>query len=140
MRANLGFAVRAAQEFGLVDLLDAERFRPVELRSWVRADDQRGRFLRETVGDMPPGGLDQVAGLLPGERRQRPGDDVRLVGQRAWPGGRRRLLERQAESFQTFDELAVARLGEESRDGVRDRRPDPADLADFLGTRPGDRS
>src|SRR6266849_3321151 len=65
---NLGFAVRAAQEFGFVDLLDPEGLRLLELGPRIGADDQRGRLLRQAVGHVAAGGLDQVAGLLPRER------------------------------------------------------------------------
>src|SRR5467141_2082989 len=82
---NLGFAVRAAQEFGFVDLLDAQRLGLLELRSRVGTDDQGGRLLRQAVRYVPAGGLDQVARLLPRERGQGAGDDEGLVRQRPSP-------------------------------------------------------
>src|SRR6266545_5595850 len=132
---NLGFAVRAAQEFGLVDLLDTERFRLVEFRPWIGADDQRRGFLRQVVGNVSARRFNQIARVLAGECRQRAGDDVGLVGERPRAGGRGGLLQRQAERFESLDELAVARLGKEARDGVGNRRPDAAHFADLLGRR-----
>src|SRR2546423_14812574 len=78
---NLGFAVRAAQEFGFVDLLDAERLCLLELGPRIGADDQRGRLLRQAVRHMPSRALDQIARLLPRERRQRSGADLPLAGE-----------------------------------------------------------
>src|SRR5438034_95983 len=90
---NLGFAVRAAQEFGLVYSLDAECFRLLELRSRVGADHDRGGLLRQAVRYVAAGGFDQVLRLLPRQRGQRPGDDEGLIGE--WPraGGGSRLLQ-----------------------------------------------
>src|SRR2546430_8505905 len=119
--ANLGFGLRAAQEFGLVDLLDAEGFGLVALRSGIGADDQRSRFLRQTVGNMSPGAFDQLAGLLAGECRQRSGYGKCLIRKRPPPRRRRGFLHRKSDLLQPFDELAVARLREEARDRVGDR-------------------
>src|SRR5215510_9015371 len=112
--ANLGFAAHAAQEFRLVDLLDAEGLRLVELRTGVGSDDQCGRLLGETVGYVPAGGLDQIARLLPGERRQSAGEHESLVRERARPGGRPRLAQRQAGLLEAIQQRLVLRIGEES--------------------------
>src|SRR5207245_4139931 len=113
--ANLGFGLRAAQEFGLVDLLDAEGFGLVALRSGIGADDQRSRFLRQTVGNMSPGAFDQLAGLLAGECRQGSGPDKCLIGKRPRPRRRRGLLHRQADLLPPFAGPAFAALRPESR-------------------------
>src|SRR4051812_34475913 len=85
--ANLGFPVRAAQEFSLVDLLDAKRLGLVELGSGVGADHQCGRFLRQAVRHVPAGPFDQVPGLLARQRRQCARDNERLIGE--WTRPRR---------------------------------------------------
>src|SRR5437016_1755363 len=66
--ANLGFGAGAAQEFGLVDERDAERLGLVELRAGVGAHDQRRRLLRDAVGHVSAGRLDQLGGPGAGER------------------------------------------------------------------------
>src|SRR3989442_3138043 len=108
--ANLGFGLRAAQEFGLVDLLDAEGFGLVALRSGIGADDQRSRFLRQTVGNMSPGAFDQLAGLLAGERRQGSGHDQCLIGKRPRPRRRRGFPHPESELLHPLAELSVVRL------------------------------
>jgi len=52
-------AVRAAQEFGFVDLLDASDFAFSSLDPTDR-DDQGGRLLRTAVGHVASRALDQV--------------------------------------------------------------------------------
>src|SRR5436309_6222581 len=130
---NLGFAVRAAQEFRFVDLLDTERLRLLELGPRIGADDQRGRPFRQAVGHVAPRGLDQVARLLPRERGQRAGDDKRLVGEGPWARGRRRFLQRQPGPGQAFEQVLVAGVREKADHGLANSGSDPAHLADFLG-------
>src|SRR6266446_5159784 len=105
---NLGFAVRAAQEFRFVDLLDAERLRLLELGPRIGADDQRSRLLRQAVRDMPSRALDQVAGLLAREGRERAGDHERLVGEGPRPRGGRRFLQCETGLRQALEQLLVA--------------------------------
>src|SRR6266853_4315726 len=130
---NLWFAVRAAQEFCFVDLLDAERFSLVELRPGVGADHQGSRFLGQAVGDVAPGALDQVPRLLPRQRGQGPGNDVGLIGERPGSGRRGGLLERESQVLEPLQQLLVTWLLEESRNGFGDGRTDAPDLSDFCG-------
>src|SRR5690349_12186319 len=80
--ANLGFGAGAAQEFGLVDDGDAERLRPLELRSGVGTDHQRGGLLGDAIDDVPAGRLDQLDRLGAREGRQRAGHHEYLSRQR----------------------------------------------------------
>src|SRR6267143_1424958 len=61
------------------------------------------------------------------QRRQCTRDHVGLPAERPATRGGDRLLHRQAELLESLDQLAVPRLGEESRDGFRDGRSDAAD-------------
>src|SRR2546427_7472898 len=130
--ANLGFGPCAAQEFRLVDDRDAERLGLLELRPRVRPDDQGRGFLRDAVGYVSPRRLDQLGRLGAGQRRQGAGHHVRLSGQRSLPLGGGRLGEVEAQLLQALQQLAVPRLIEEPGYRLRDRRPNPADLADLL--------
>src|SRR4029077_4402738 len=91
--ANLGFGAGAAQEFRLVDERDAERFGLVALGAGVGAHHQRRRLLRDAVGHVAPGRLDQLARPGAGEGGERPRHDVRLAGEGAFGLRRGRLLE-----------------------------------------------
>src|SRR5438105_15787732 len=81
--ANLGFGAGAAQEFRLVDERDAERLGLVALRAGIGTHDQRRRLLREAVGHVAAGRLDQLGGSGAREGGQGPGHDIRLTGQGA---------------------------------------------------------
>src|SRR6266481_7974700 len=130
--ANLGFGPCAAQEFRLVDDRDAERLGLLELRPRVRAYDEGRGFFGDAVGYVPARRLDQLGRLRPGERRQGAGHHVRLSGQRPLPLGGGRLGDVEPRLVQALQQLAVPGLVEEPRHGLRDRRPDPADLAALL--------
>src|SRR5882762_7411636 len=130
--ANLGFGACAAQEFCLVDLLDTEGLRLLRLRPGVGTDDDRGGLCRHAVGHVPAGSFNQLLGFRAGQRRQCAGDHVGLAAERPATRGGDRLLHRQAELLESLDQLAVPRLGEESRYGFRDGRSDAADGAKLL--------
>src|SRR3989449_6317390 len=131
--ANLGFSVRAAQEFYLIDHRDAERLRALQLRARVGAHYHGRGFLGDAVDNVAPRRFDQLLGLRAGQRRQRPRDHVRLPGEWAPAFGRRRLLEVQAELVEPFEQLAVLGLVEEPEDGLRDRFADAGNSVDGFG-------
>src|SRR2546426_8211948 len=131
--ANLGFSLRAAQEFYLIDPQDAERLRALQLRARVGAHYHGRGFLGDAVGKGPPRRFDQLLGLRARQRRQRPRDHVRLPGEWAPAFGRRRLLEVQAELVEPFEQLAVLGLVEEPEDGLRDRFADAGNSVDGFG-------
>src|SRR5438094_6884145 len=108
--ANLGFGAGAAQEFRFVDERDAERLGLVALRAGISAHDQRRRLLRDAVGHVAAGRLDQFGRPGAGEGGQRSGHDLRLTGQRALALRRRRLIEVQSHLLQPVEQPAVLRL------------------------------
>src|SRR5437867_10571548 len=70
--ANLGFSVRAAQEFCLIDHRDAERLRALQLRARVGARYHGRGFLGDAVDNVAPRRFDQLLGLRARQRQQRP--------------------------------------------------------------------
>src|SRR5258705_13506254 len=108
--ANLGFQTYAAQEFCLVDLLDAECFGLLRLRPGVGTDDEGGRLGRHAVGQVPAGGLDQILGLGAGQRRERAGDDIGLPRKRSTACGGDGAVPRGPELFEPPAQLAIPRL------------------------------
>ena len=66
----------------LVEELDAEPLRLLELRAGVLAHDEAARLLRHRVGHLGAELLERGLRLLARPARERPGDDVGLAGQR----------------------------------------------------------
>src|ERR1700680_3467938 len=62
-KTNLGFSLRAAQEFGLLDHPNAQRFRPLEFRPGVGPHDDGGGPLGDAVGHAAARSLDQLRRL-----------------------------------------------------------------------------
>src|SRR2546422_5483279 len=132
--ANLLLSARAAQQFGFVEYGDAERPGLLQLGPGVRPHYHRGRPLGNVVGDVAAGRLDELLGLGPGQRGEGAGDDVGLPRQRAaaLARGGGGIGHREAQLFPPRDQLAVAGVGEESRDGFGDRPADAAGLSEVF--------
>src|SRR5512143_1004437 len=102
-------------ERGLVEHLDAERARLVELRARVLASHQVIGLAADAAGDLAAGGLDALDDVV-ARRRQGAGDHQTLAGERPTappPPGR---LRADADMLQAAQHVAVLAQLEEGAD------------------------